>query len=197
MVAVRKSTFSGMTVAEFLDWNGDGTDTRYELVNGEPRAMAPASVTHAYLQVALARLIEGHLIEHGSPCRAATEAPVVPGLSSNVNLRVPDLAVTCAPDDPDARLLPDPVLIVEILSPGNERETRSNLWAYASIPSVQEILFVQSTRVGAELHRRCNGDWPTEPIIIGPDDELVLVSIGYRVPLIQVYARTKLVRQPD
>ncbi len=30
-----------MTLAEFLVWD-DGTDTRYELVGGEPRAMAPA-----------------------------------------------------------------------------------------------------------------------------------------------------------
>ena len=33
-----------MTVAEFLDWD-DGTDTRYELIDGRPVAMAPVAPT--------------------------------------------------------------------------------------------------------------------------------------------------------
>ena len=36
-----------MTVDEFIGWAGDG---RWELVDGEPRAMAPASATHGIIQ---------------------------------------------------------------------------------------------------------------------------------------------------
>ena len=32
-----------MTVDDFLCWEGDGTDTRYELVDGVLRAMSPAT----------------------------------------------------------------------------------------------------------------------------------------------------------
>ena len=35
-----------MTVAEFLTWN-DGTDTRYELIDGRPVAMAPVAPSHS------------------------------------------------------------------------------------------------------------------------------------------------------
>ncbi len=35
-----------MTVADFIDWPGDGNCTRYELVDGDLRALAPASDTH-------------------------------------------------------------------------------------------------------------------------------------------------------
>ena len=35
-----------MTVDEFIKWPGDGTGTRYELVNGELRAQDPASDAH-------------------------------------------------------------------------------------------------------------------------------------------------------
>ena len=37
-----------MTVAEFLTWN-DGTDTRYELIDGRPVAMAPVAAGHSVI----------------------------------------------------------------------------------------------------------------------------------------------------
>ena len=49
--------------------------------------------------------------------------------------------------------VPDPVLLIETLSQSNEAETRANIWAYATMPSVQEILAVHSTRIEAELWR--------------------------------------------
>src|SRR5689334_2864892 len=44
--------------------------------------------------------------------------------------------------------------LIEILSPGNEGQTRSNIWTYATIPSVREIFAVRSTRMEVELLRR-------------------------------------------
>ena len=38
-----------MTADEFLEWEGDGTGMRYELVDGYLRAMAPAAVPHGLL----------------------------------------------------------------------------------------------------------------------------------------------------
>ena len=38
-----------MSVTEFLHWNpGDGH--KWQLIDGEPRAMAPPNAVHAYLQ---------------------------------------------------------------------------------------------------------------------------------------------------
>ena len=39
-----------MSVAEFIAWHGDGSGAKFELVDGEPRAMAPASVTHGLIR---------------------------------------------------------------------------------------------------------------------------------------------------
>ena len=39
-----------MTLEEFLRWD-DGTDTRYELIDGVPVAMAPPAVAHRILAV--------------------------------------------------------------------------------------------------------------------------------------------------
>ena len=67
--------------------------------------------------------------------------------------RVPDLGVTCSPDM-SSHATPEPVLLIEVLSPGNFAQTRSNMWTYTTIPSVAEILIVHSTRVEAALLRR-------------------------------------------
>jgi Uma2 family endonuclease len=57
-----------MAVPEFLQWEpGDGF--RCELVDGEPRARAPASTIHAFLQNELGSLIRNHLREHRPAAR--------------------------------------------------------------------------------------------------------------------------------
>jgi Uma2 family endonuclease len=43
MVALPKLAPSRMTVDEFLDWPGDGSAQKFELIDGELRAMAPAA----------------------------------------------------------------------------------------------------------------------------------------------------------
>jgi Uma2 family endonuclease len=90
-------------------------------------------------------------------------------------------------------MVPDPVLLVEILSPGNEAQTRANIWAYTTIPSVREILAVHSTRIEAELLRRgADGNWPEEPDILGNLDQLTLGSIGFATALGAFYRTTAL-----
>jgi hypothetical protein len=62
-----------------------------------------------------------------------------------------------------------------------------------TIPSVQEILAVHSTRTEAELLRR-NPDstWPAEPEIVTANGILTVASIGYRTPLTALYRTTAL-----
>jgi Uma2 family endonuclease len=67
-----------MTVAEFLAWPGDDTGARFELVDGELRAMAPASGTHGTLQSNFVRLLGNHLVGTGavsSPRQELCRAP--------------------------------------------------------------------------------------------------------------------------
>jgi Uma2 family endonuclease len=101
--------------------------------------------------------------------------------------------VTCTPDAPGQQTLPDPILLVEILSPGNTADTWDNVWSYTTIPSVREIAVVHSTRVLVELLRRgTDGHWPAEPEEIGPGDTLRLEGIGFSCPLSDIYAQTHL-----
>jgi Uma2 family endonuclease len=89
----------------------------------------------------------------------------------------------------------DPVLLIEILSPGYEAKTRSNIWTYTTIPSVQEILAVHSTRMEIEMLRRAaDGDWPDSPLPVKAQDRLDLTSIGFAVPVADIYRTAGLER---
>ena len=99
------------------------------------------------------------------------------------------LRVELLGEAPGAEVRFEPVLLVEILSPSNETKTRSNAWAYATIPSVQAVLILASTAVRAEVLRQ---DEETPEVIAGTET-LRLTSIGYTGPLAEFYATTDLV----
>jgi hypothetical protein len=74
---------------------------------------------------------------------------IVPRIRADRNYRVPDFGVTRAAPSL-GRMVPEPAPLVEMLSPSNEAETRANIWAYTTIPSVHELVVVHSTRIEAE-----------------------------------------------
>ena len=180
-----------LSVDEFLAWCPED-NLVWQLVDGEPQAMAPANRTHGAVQNELGALLRNHLVSRGDGCSVVMTPGVVPKVNASHNMRVPDLAVTCSPYMTEEAGLSDPVLIVEILSPSNQAETWANVWTYTTIPSVQEILVVRVVRIGAEvLRRKADGTWPEEPVSLEGGD-LVLHSIGFTVPLAALYRTTRL-----
>ena len=187
-----------MSVAEFLDWAASpaGGDVAWQLRDGEPEAMTPASETHGCLQAELAYLLADHLSRTGRPCRVVIAPGVIPRLRSERNILVPDLGVTCAPPSPGTAL-PEPLVLIEVLSPSNEAATRANVWAYASIPTVAEIVVVSSTAVAAEVtRRRPDGTWPETAEMVGAGGALRIEAIGFEAPLVAAY-RTTALAGPD
>lgn len=181
----------GMSVEEFLVSGSWGHVGKLELVDGVIRAMAPASATHAIVQGNLVALIHNHLRASGSPCRVAPEAPVRPAIGRRNNARAPDLAVTCAPVS-SSKTFDEPVLIIEVLSPGNENETWESIRALSSLPSLTEVVVVQSESVGIEIYRKgSEGGWSEEPEM-ATSGAIRLESIGLEVPVAEVYAGTHL-----
>lgn len=193
MVSSQPAPLPHMTAEEFVAWSGDGYQGRLELVNGEVRAMSPASGTHALIQANLAYLIRTHLLTTKTPCRVGTEAPVRPRIKPANNVRAPDLAVTCVPPGPDERFFPDPVLIVEVLSPSNQRETWESIWACATILSLSEVAVIDSERIHADVYRKdAETGWPEAPEAVEAGGILSLESIGLAVALAEVYDGTHL-----
>jgi len=182
-----------MTLNAFLAWDpGDRTGRTWQLHDGAAVPKPPASDSRGALWAEIGGRLGNHVIAQGGRARVLFNPGIVPRVRANGNDRVPDIGVICAP--PAASLMvPDPVLLIEILSPSNESDTRANVWTYTTIPSVQEILVVHSTRLEAELlRRRGDGSWPEEPDTIGPADSLTFASIDYTTPLAAFYRTTVL-----
>ena len=74
---------SRMTVAEFLAWPADPTGAAWQLIDGEPVAMAPPSETHGAIQSEIGSLLRNHLLERSLPCRVVTAPGVVPRVRSD------------------------------------------------------------------------------------------------------------------
>jgi Uma2 family endonuclease len=169
------------TIEEFFAWN-DGTDRRYELVDGNLLAMAPASEAHgtivANLTIAIGRQLR-------APCRVVGEAGVIPADRGDTYFQA-DLLVTCAPPERGRPYPVDPVLIVEVLSPSTADHDRGRkVEEYSRLPSVREILLVSSEERRARTWRRDGRRWIVEDLI--DDAELRLDIIPDPISLAAIH----------
>ena len=193
MTATAQKLPALMTVAEFLAWRGDGTGRTYELVEGELRAQDSASDAHGTIQGRVVYLLTGHLDKTKPHCRVVAAPGIQPHLRANWNYRIPEIAVTCTPNRPDVHKTPDPILVIEVLSPSNASDTWSNVALFSTLPSVMEILVIESERVGAHLLRRqADRSWPPDAEAVEVGGTLRLESIGFGTPLTEAYRGTHL-----
>ena len=172
----------GMTVAEFLAWD-DGTDTRYELIDGRPVAMAPVSASHSIIVLNLGHELKSRL---KPPCYAGSEAGVERPDRDDTFYEA-DIVVSCTPLDADMPTIPQPVVVIEVLSPSTiEHDRGRKAYDYRRIPSVQEIALVASEQHHVEVWRRRGAKWEVEDLI--GDAALELEAIGVTIPFAAIYA---------
>ncbi len=130
-----------MTVAEFLRWD-DGTDTRYELIDGHPMAMVPPLEIHGEIVATICAALRRRL---APPCRPMAEAGIR-AEDWRDRFFTADVAVTCAPRVADRRHVAEPVAIFEVLSPSTELHDRGRkVDHYRSLGGVGAIVLVWST----------------------------------------------------
>ncbi len=175
-----------MMLEEFLRWD-DGTETRYELIGGVPRPIAPSFEAQRILVTRLIARIEGVLVRR-RPAITLSSIGVIPPHLPNTFL-VADIAATRAVIDPWRQAIEAPFLVLEVLSPSSERrDRRIKLPAYRQIDSVEEIALVASDGVYAELHRRDGPRWISEICALrGGKALLELASVPLEIPLADLY----------
>lgn len=183
-----------MTLDDFLVWD-DGTDTRYELIDGVPVAMAPTYGAHQIIASNIGRHI-GNALERRPPCHVRSEAGILKPNSFR-NYFQADLAVTCTPHRPGQYATPDPLVIVEVLSRSTEDHDRKvKLPVYRSIPSVLEIVLVHADMLFVEVHRRLDdARWQVD-LLVEPEHVLRLDSLGFEAPVAALYANVDLGPDP-
>jgi Uma2 family endonuclease len=170
-----------VSVAEFLRFEGE-RDVRYQLIDGRIVAMAPAVRRHRVIAARLATALMNRL---RPPCLAESEAGILLPWSDG-DYYVADLAVSCAPVG-DEHWCPDPILVVEVLSPSTEGEDRVvKLRDYQRIPSIRDVLLVASARASVEHHARSGPLWLLHDL--GPGDTVRLERLGIEIPVDEIYA---------
>jgi Uma2 family endonuclease len=171
-----------MTVAEFLEWD-DGTDQRYELIDGRPVAMAPVTASYSIIAVNLGFELKSRL---KAPCYAGGEAGVRRPDQDDTFYEA-DIVVSCTPIGPGTKVIPNPVVVIEVLSPSTiEHDRGRKAYDYSRIESVQEIALVSSEQRHAVIWRRRGTKWEVEHLI--GDAALEFEAVGVAIPFAAIYA---------
>lgn len=168
-----------MTVGEFLAYD-DGTDTRYELVDGELVAMNPPAEPHVRITASVFLALEKRLKR---PCRAYFGGGVFLAETDHT-WREPDLFVSCVEGEGFTRR---PRLVVEVLSPSTEKEDRTaKLDFYKGFPSLEAVLLVWQDTRRVELHEREAQGWRVRDAI--GSGTIAVSGLGLELPLEELYA---------
>jgi Uma2 family endonuclease len=158
MTTAAARTPSHMTVGEFLDWSEEqADDARYELVAGVPvRLMATTNIRHARIQRNVSTALRNAAAASGLPCEVFDAGPGVAVGVDGDECRIPDVAVTCAAEvDEAARLVPEPVIIVEVASPSTRlADVNDKVEFYGGIVSIQHYLVIEQERRRVVYHGR-------------------------------------------
>jgi len=175
-----------LTVEEFLD-SCPNDQRHYQLFDGVIVAMAPPATPHQVIAARLSGEIYASLGSTRPECFLRAQAGIAPqGLRGRDHFET-DLTVSCVPLDTDDRgIVADPVLIVEILSPSTDRDdVFIKLPAYQRIPSLHEILYVETERIGATVYRRAEEGWQT--INLAAEARLQRETVGLDIALATMY----------
>lgn len=168
-----------MTVGEFLAYD-DGTDTRYELVDGELVAMNPPAEPHVRIAN---NIYDGLLRRLQRPCRPYFGGGV--WLSEDDHTwREPDVFVSCHQGEGFTR---QPRLIVEVLSPSTEKEDRTRkLDFYQRFASLRTILLVWQDTRRVQLQERAGDRWILQDVI--GTGTVIIADPGLELSLDEIYA---------
>jgi Uma2 family endonuclease len=143
-----------MNVPDFLVWWQDQEESaRFELVDGEVFAMGRDRISPNIAKMRAASALRDAIDAAGVDCQAFVDGI---GVSPDARTyRLPDAAVNCGPLDPDAYILPNPIVVVEVVSPSSEeRDVHAKLRDYFAVPSVAHYLINYDDRRYVVHHRR-------------------------------------------
>jgi Uma2 family endonuclease len=135
----RHSPLKRMSLAAFLDWD-DGTDQRYELVDGLPTPVIPNTLMRARLVARIGFAVDRRV---SRPFWTATALGITIPRRDDVWYAA-DVVVTTEPRNDD-RYVAEPRIIVEVLAASNaDHALLQKLPDYRQIPSLEDLLYVSA-----------------------------------------------------
>ena len=182
-----------MTVEEFLAWADARRaslpfdEPKWELFDGVPVMQEHEKWIHARLKFEITVAIKAAIAQSGLHFEAGVD-----GLGVRISPREsyqPEIAVfpkgLIADDD---RFAPDPILVVEVLSPSTRRtDLREKVAGYGQVATIEHYLVVDP-KPREILHYRRQGRLLIEPAAPLTSDVLRLDPPGLEIPLSAMFA---------
>lgn len=146
-----------LTVDEFLEWAVRQEKGRYELFEGRVVMQQPQTWRHAELRVHIYNLLVAAVERAGVPYFAAPDGMTV--RISEDEAFEPDALVAALPKPAELDLeIPNPVLVVEVLSPSSvKRDLADKLAGYSKVPSIEHYLVLDPEEREVIWYRRTPG----------------------------------------
>jgi Uma2 family endonuclease len=169
-----------MTLEGFLAWERQ-QDERYEFDGFRPVGMVGGTIAHNVIGFNTTRALQDRLGR--GPCQAfhADLKIIVAG-----RVRYPDVVVTCSPASVRSDIIPDPVVVFEVLSTSNSRTDRiENNEEYRATPSIRHYVMLEQEMRAATVFSRAGDNWIVQ-LHIG-DAAIPLPEIGIELPLAEIY----------
>jgi Uma2 family endonuclease len=174
-----------MSLDEFLAWEREQPE-RHEYDGMVITMMTGGSLDHSTIASNLRTALSDKL--RGTGCMVFRgDAKVI----ANGAVRYPDLSVTCSPVMGRDDIVPEPVLIIEVVSASTERLDRGRKkFDYFATPSIRQYAIVEQDERRVDLYTRAETGWTNE--VITGDMLLNLTSIGVGLSLDTIYEDTEL-----
>lgn len=175
-----------MTREEFQRWVNAQPRGRFERIEGEVVAMAPEQGAHLRVKRDILFALTRGITAAGLSCEALPDGATVEVEEGNDY--EPDAVVTYGEQmDADATVVPNPVIVVEVLSPSTRGgDLTKKLVGYFRLPSVQHYLIFWAERQQVIHHRRPNDadGIDTHVIMAG---NILLDPPGFTISVEEVY----------
>jgi Uma2 family endonuclease len=180
-----------MTREEYRAWVEQQPSGRFERINGivvardGATAIAPERAAHNRRKFRAAQALDTAVRVASLPCDVFTDGMTVEVEDSDYE---PDAIVRCGPLlSDDAVAVPDPLIIVEVLSPSTSAVDRAwKLRAYFRLPALRHYLIVWADKQQIVHHRRLeDGEIDTQAHTTG---EILLDPPGLSITVEDIYA---------
>jgi Uma2 family endonuclease len=175
-----------MTRDEYRAWAEQQPSHRYERIEGVVVAMAAERAAHNLRKKSACNALDAAVRRAGLSCQVFTDGMTIEVGDSDYE---PDAVMRCGGErlPADAIAVPDPVVIVEVLSPTTSGVDRGlKLRDYFRVPSLQHYLIVWPETPRIVRHSRMpDGDVATKVFTAG---QIVLDPPGVTTEFAEFYA---------
>lgn len=174
-----------LNVDQFLAWSVQQEEGKYELVDGVVIMQQSPQWVHSKVKLAITMALHEAVRKTGAAFYVAVDGPTV-RVAERVAF-VPDALVAPLPEPaPDSLEIPNPVIVVEVLSPSTARmDATTKLRGYFEVPSIKHYLIVDPEGQKVTHHTRGAATIETRVICEGT---LTLDPPGLEIPLGDIFA---------